>query len=134
MIFDFIKEKAIDKKEAIHDHILGTSIMDRFLRLVGTVLVLGLGIVIAINGIYISSSGIDAAGWLLPLVIVLLIIDLLFLHWVTPWIWKGIVFIFETLWSIIQWTGSLILELIGGIISFAIGIFDEILSVFLGKK
>lgn len=134
MIFDFLKDKAIDKKEAIHDHILGTSIMDRFLRLVGTVLVLGLGVVIAINGINISPNGIDAAGWLLPLIIVLLIIDLLFLHWVTPWIWKGIVFIFETLWSIIQWAGSLILELIGGIISFAISIFDEILSVFLGKK
>jgi hypothetical protein len=134
MIFNFLKDKVLDKKEELHDGWLGSSILDRFLRLVGVVIVLGLAILALTKGISFSPAGLDIAKWLLPLIIIFLILDILFFHIVTPWIWKGIVMLFGFLWEIINTVISMAGTVIGEIISFLIDIISSVLTALLGGK
>lgn len=124
MIFGFLKDKVIDKRDSIHDHVLKTSILDRFLRLIGTGIIFMCIAALLLGGVSVPSGNI--LKWLIPLFVVLVVLDMLFFRWITAWLWSVIVWVFETIWSVI----SIIFGGIGDFIAGTIEFIFEIISGF----
>lgn len=137
MIFGFLKDKAKDKTIDYHNDWLKVSIFDRFFRFIGFLLIVGLGVIIISNGISIAPGGVDISGWLLPLIIILFILDVLFFRLISPWIWKGFVWLITSIWWLICEIANFFLSFLGDVLSWLVGAFGSILEfifTFGGSK
>ena len=136
MIFDFLKEKAIDRKEAIQDHILGVSILDRFLRFFATILAIILGYFAVINIPNWLSGGTSIDKWIIPVLLLVLLLDIFIFKTIIPFIWSLISSIigmfFSLLGDILVMGIELAMSLFSGLFSLFIDLFSGLFSIFLG--
>lgn len=138
MIFGFLKNKTKDKTIDYHNDWLKVSIFDRFLRFVGVLLIIGLGIVLLTGGIDFSGGSISIASWLLPLVIIFLIFDLLFFRIIIPSVWSIITEIVSVLYDFIKDLFFILLDMVKEIgwfiLMIPVEIFKALFGDLFGKK
>ena len=136
MIFDFLKNFITNRKEDVQDHILGTSILDRFLRFFGTIAVLILGYLAIINIPKWFSNGGNTISWLLPVILLLILLDLFVFKTILPFIWSLITSVIGMVVSLLSDMFIMIIEVIidilTGFFTLLIDVLSGIFLIFLG--